>query len=205
MSWGVMRIGASLSQAQRQVAQGRNQKAVEKEDREDHDHGRQVEPDGQRRQPMPDRAQDRLRDPIEEAHDRIERIRVHPRQHGARDDDPEVGLQQEVEQVRQRQDQVARDEHYAGPRPSSRERRVARSTARMNVVRIPPSSSAAMPAIVVPPGEDTMSLSAPGWRPVSASSVAAPSTVCVASVKAVAPSKPLFTPPSASDSMTMAT
>src|SRR5207249_2287632 len=81
--------------------------------------------------------------------------------------------------------------------PSSRERWVARSTALMNVVRIPPSSSAAMPAIEVPPGEQTMSLTAPGWSPVSRSSAAAPRTVWVARVIAVIRSSPIRTPPSA--------
>ena len=75
----------------------------------------------------------------------------------------------------------------------------------MKVVRIPPSSRAAIPAIEVPPGELTMSFSAPGWRPVSRRSLAAPSTVWVASVIAVIRSSPIFTPPSASDSITSAT
>src|SRR3989442_5108751 len=44
----------------------------------------------------------------------------------------------------------------------------------MKVVRIPPSSRAAIPAIEVPPGELTMSFRAPGWRPVSIRSLAAP-------------------------------
>ena len=58
--------------------------------------------------------------------------------------------------------------------PSSRERRVARSTALMSVRRTPPSSSAAMPAMVVPPGDATMSLSWPGCMPVSRMSRAEP-------------------------------
>ena len=62
-----------------------------------------------------------------------------------------------------------------------------------------------MPAIVVPPGLDTMSFRAPGCIPVSASKCAEPSTVWVASVMAVARSRPILTPPSASDSITIAT
>src|SRR5581483_4808767 len=205
MSCGVMRIRASLSQAERQVAQGIHEKRIEKIDGQNDDHRRQVDAHLQRGQPMTDGSQHRLRDAVEKAHDRIERIGIHPGQHRARDDDPEVRLQHEMDQVGHGHQELAGQEHYAGPRPSSRERSVARSTARMNVVRMPPSSSAAMPAMVVPPGDDTMSLSAPGCRPVSDSSVAAPSTVCVASVMAVARSSPIFTPPSASDSITMAT
>src|SRR5690606_34069540 len=48
------------------------------------------------------------------------------------------------------------------PRPSWRERRVAASTALMRVVRRPPCSRVWRPAMAVPPGEVTMSLSWPG-------------------------------------------
>src|SRR5919108_3889053 len=205
MSCGVMRIRASLSQAQRQVAQRRYKKAIEEINHEDHDHGREIESHRQRGQPAADRTQDRFRHAIQEAHDRVERIGAHPREDGARDDDPHVRDQYEVQNIGEVEEQIPGDEHYAGPRPSSRERWVARSTARMKVVRMPPSSSAAMPAMVVPPGLDTMSFSAPGCMPVSASRCAEPSTVWVASVMAVARSRPILTPPSASDSMTIAT
>ena len=62
-----------------------------------------------------------------------------------------------------------------------------------------------MPAMVVPPGEETMSFNWPGCMPVSSTSRAEPRTVWVARIIAVARSSPIFTPPSASDSMTMAT
>ena len=40
-------------------------------------------------------------------------------------------------------------------------------TASITAARIPPCSSANMPSMVVPPGEQTASLSAPGCSPVS--------------------------------------
>ena len=69
--------------------------------------------------------------------------------------------------------EVAEDEHAYRACPSSRERSVARSTASISVRRRPPASSVWMPAIAVPPGEVTMSLSWPGWVPVSSKSRAA--------------------------------
>src|SRR5207247_11464446 len=111
--------------------------------------------------------------PVHEAHERSVRVGPHPGEDRPRDDDPDVHDDDHVEQTRHRTDEVAGDEHYFGPCPSSRERWVARSTALMNVVRSPPSSSAAIPAMVVPPGELTMSLSAPGCSPGSRRSFAA--------------------------------
>src|SRR5439155_7675408 len=171
---------------------------------EQYDQRRQVQVQGHR-QPVADRAQDGLGHAVQKAHDRVVGVRVHPGDQRAGDDDPEVYPEGDFEHPRDREDDITQDEHYVGPCPSSRERSVARSTALMKVVRMPPSSSAAIPAIDVPPGELTMSLSAPGCRFVSSRSLAAPSTVCVASVIAVTRSSPIFTPPSASDSMTTAT
>src|SRR5512147_333246 len=207
MSWGVMRIGTSdsLPEAVGQDAQRAHEERLEEVNGEDHDHQRQVDAELVGRQPPADRPQEGLGHVVQEAHDGVGRVRIHPRQDRARDDDPEVRVEHELDEGGDGVDEVAGDEHYAGPRPSSRERSVARSTARMNVVRMPPSSRAAMPAMVVPPGDDTISLSAPGCSPVSASRRAAPSTVWVASVIAVARSRPIFTPPSASDSTTSAT
>src|SRR5438552_7555120 len=174
-----------LPQAERQVAQRADEKPVQEIQDEDDHHGGQVEPHRERGQAVPHRTQDRLRDAIEEAHDRVVWIRVDPRDDRPRDDDPDVGVDDELEKAREREDEVAGDEHQAGPRPSSRERSVARSTASMKVVRMPPSSSAAIPAVDVPPGDVTMSLSAPGCRPVSSRSFAAPRTVWVVTVIAV--------------------
>lgn len=61
--------------------------------------------------------------------------------------------------------------------PSSVARRVALSTASIKVRRSPPLSSVCRPAIAVPPGLVTMSLSRPGCSPVSSSSLAEPYTV----------------------------
>ena len=54
-------------------------------------------------------------------------------------------------------------------------------TASMTAARMPPFSSAYMPSMVVPPGEQTASLSAPGCSPVSCTILAAPMSVCAAS------------------------
>src|SRR5574341_735214 len=215
MSRGLMRIGTSdsLSQAQRKITQGVHDDPLGELDREQNDQRRQVEAHRDRRKTAADGTQHGLGDAPEKADDRVVGVRVHPAEHGPGDDDPEVRLEREVGEPRHREDEVAQEEHALilssapppHPRPSSRDRWVARSTAWMNVVRIPPSSRAAMPAIEVPPGELTMSLSAPGWRPVSRRSFAAPRTVWVASVIAVIRSSPIFTPPSASDSITTAT
>src|SRR5262245_42625165 len=53
------------------------------------------------------------------------------------------------------------------PLPNSTDRRVAASTASMSAALNPPRSRACKPAIVVPPGLATMSLSVAGWEPVS--------------------------------------
>ena len=90
--------------------------------REDDDQRREVEPHLNVRQPPADRPQHRLGDPVQEPHDRIERVGADPRDERPRDDDPEVRLEHELEQPGQRQDEVRADEHQAGPRPSSRER-----------------------------------------------------------------------------------
>src|SRR5439155_18910344 len=185
--------------------QHRDQEFLQKIQHANHDHRREVDPHLGDRQPLAHRPEHRLGHTVQEPHDRVVGIRAHPRDDRAGDDDPDVGDDDEVDEVRERDEEVVDDEHHFGPWPSSRERSVARSTALMNVVRIPPSSSAAMPAIEVPPGELTMSLSAPGCRPVSSKSFAAPSTVWVARVIAVMRSSPMRTPPSASDSITTAT
>src|SRR2546428_8003020 len=201
-----MRINASglLPDLGGDPIQHRDQEFLQEVKHENHDHGREVEPELMRRQPLAHRSQHRLGHPVQEAHEGVVGIGAHPRKDRPRDDDPDVGDDEQVDEVRQRDEEVIYDEHHFGPCPSSRERWVARSTALMNVVRIPPSSSAAMPAIEVPPGEQTMSLTAPGWSPVSRSSVAAPRTVWVARVIAVIRSSPIRTPPSASDSITTA-
>jgi len=58
--------------------------------------------------------------------------------------------------------------------PSSIERRVAAATARVMISRNPLASSAASPASVVPPGDDTRSRSSAGLLPASRASFAAP-------------------------------
>lgn len=50
-------------------------------------------------------------------------------------------------------------------------------TASITALRNPPASSARTPWMVAPPGEQTASFSAPGWRPVSSISRAAPISV----------------------------
>src|SRR5437867_5059573 len=193
-----------LSYADREVSQGLDDHPFDDLEGEQYDQRRQVQVQGHR-QPVADRAQDGLGHAVQKAHDRVVGVRVHPGDQRAGDDDPEVYPEGDFEHPRDREDDITQDEHYVGPCPSSRERSVARSTALMKVVRMPPSSSAATPAIDVPPGELTMSLSAPGCRPVSSRSFAAPRTVWVARVIAVIRSRPMRTPPSASDSITTAT
>src|SRR5678816_2081102 len=194
MSIGVMRTAASSVQ-ERAGDEGQDH-ALDELDGEQHDDRRQVESTRfPRRQHPTHRSQHRLRDLAEDLHDGIARVGADPRDQRRGDD--HVGVE-----VQKPADEADELDHYW--RPSSRERSVARSTALMMVRRIPPSSRAAMPAMVVPPGEATMSLSCPGCMPVSKMSLAEPSTVCVASVMAVARSSPILTPPSASASMTMA-
>src|SRR5439155_218841 len=80
----------SLSQTQAKVAQGIDHRPLDELDHEQDDHGRQVEPRGDGRQAVADRAEHRLRDTVEEAHHRVEGIRAHPGEDRARDDDPEI-------------------------------------------------------------------------------------------------------------------
>src|SRR2546427_3088961 len=79
--------------------------------------------------------------------------------------------------------------------PSSWERFVAASTASISEARRRPCSSACRPAMVVPPGEATLSFSLPGCSPVSRTIRAAPSTVCAARARAASRGNPIFTPP----------
>lgn len=58
---------------------------------------------------------------------------------------------------------------------------LAASMASIIAARTPASSMARMPRMVVPPGEQTLSLSAPGCRPLSSSILPAPITVWAAS------------------------
>ena len=58
---------------------------------------------------------------------------------------------------------------------------LAASMASIIAARTPASSMARMPRMVVPPGEQTLSLSAPGCRPLSSSILPAPITVRAAS------------------------
>src|SRR5215831_2897528 len=206
MSSGLMRIDSGLlPHLGGDSEQHRDHEFLQEVKHENHDHGGEVETDLKAPQPFAHGPQHRLGHPVEKLHDRIVWVGAHPGEERPRDDDPDVRHDEHVEEARHRADEIADDEHYFGPCPSSRERWVARSTALMNVVRSPPSSRAAIPAIVVPPGELTMSLSAPGCNPVSSRSFAAPSTVWVARVIAVARSSPMRTPPSARDSITTAT
>mmetsp|Transcript_30273 Transcript_30273/g.81370 ORF Transcript_30273/g.81370 Transcript_30273/m.81370 type:complete len:215 (+) Transcript_30273:420-1064(+) len=71
----------------------------------------------------------------------------------------------------------------------------------MTVARIWPCSRACTPAMVVPPGLVTWSLSSPGCLPVSRTMVAAPRTVFAASCVATGRGSPALTPPSLSASM----
>src|SRR5215469_10565687 len=161
-------------------------------DEQDDDHRREIETPGlPRRQDLSDGPEHRLGEAVQHAHDRMIRAQVDPGDESGGDDDPDVDVEDFLQEPQDA--------------PSSRDRRVARSTAWMRARRNPPSSRAAIPAMVVPPGEETMSLSCPGWTPVSRTSRAEPSTVCAARVIAVARSSPIFTPPSASASMAMAT
>src|SRR5262249_53050080 len=207
---GTLQVSADL-QCHRETVADRHEEVFEEVKGENHDHRGEGEPHRQRRQAVTDRPQDRLGRAVQEAHDRIVRIRVDPREKRPGDNEPDEHDDDEGHQIGDSAQKVRPDEHRrsltppALPRPRSFERCVARSTALMNVVRTPPSSSAATPAIDVPPGLDTMSLRAPGCRRVSRSSLAAPRTVWVASVIAVARSSPILTPPSASDSITSAT
>src|SRR5499425_1145843 len=169
-------------------------------DEQDDDHRREIETPGlPRRQDLSDGPEHRLGEAVQHAHDRMIRAQVDPGDESGGDDDPDVY----VEDFLQEADDA--DGQHPQDAPSSRDRRVARSTAWMRARRNPPSSRAAIPAMVVPPGEETMSLSCPGWTPVSRTSRAEPSTVCAARVIAVARSRPIFTPPSASASMAIAT
>ena len=56
----------------------------------------------------------------------------------------------------------------------------AASTASMHALRRPLRSSAATPAMVLPPGLHTSSLSCPGCRPVRSAISALPSSICAA-------------------------
>src|SRR5437660_3782648 len=85
--------------------------------------------------------------------------------------------------------------------PNSWERFVAASTASISEARRRPCSSACKPAMVVPPGEATLSFSLPRCSPVSRTIRAEPSTVCVARARAPSRGKPILTPPSASAPM----
>src|SRR5262249_13433368 len=80
--------------------------------------------------------------------------------------------------------------------PSSMDRCVAVSTASIKAARMPPRSRACRPAMVVPAGLATMSLSWAGCMLVSSSIWAAPSSVWAASVVARSRGKPMRTPPS---------
>ena len=64
------------------------------------------------------------------------------------------------------------------------------------------SSAARTPTMVVPPGEQTSSLSASGCLPVSRTIFAAPSMDCAANLMESALDSPLRTPASAIASMT---
>lgn len=62
-------------------------------------------------------------------------------------------------------------------------------------------SKAWIPVIVVPPGEQTSSLRAPGCFPVSNTILAAPRTVCAANEVAISRGMPILTAPSDSASI----
>mmetsp|Transcript_38228 Transcript_38228/g.53065 ORF Transcript_38228/g.53065 Transcript_38228/m.53065 type:complete len:206 (-) Transcript_38228:573-1190(-) len=74
-------------------------------------------------------------------------------------------------------------------------------TASMSAPLTPLSSIACNPAMVVPPGEVTMSFKAPGCLPVSITILDAPYTVCAARDMAMSRGRPARTPPSANASI----
>ena len=78
-------------------------------------------------------------------------------------------------------------------------------TASITALRNLPASSARTPWMVAPPGEQTASFSAPGWRPVSSISRAAPISVWAAHSIAMGRVRPQATPPSAMASMKRST
>src|SRR5262249_42849001 len=86
-------------------------------------------------------------------------------------------------------------------RPNSTARRVAASTASIRAARTPPRSRACSPAMVVPPGLATASLSAPACSPVSSTILAEPSTVCAARAVATSRGSPTRPPPADSASI----
>ena len=75
----------------------------------------------------------------------------------------------------------------------------------MTAARMPLRSSETTASIVVPPGEQTLSLSTPGWVPVSSTIFAAPSTACAANVYAYARGMPCRTAASAIASINRST
>mmetsp|Transcript_8190 Transcript_8190/g.17680 ORF Transcript_8190/g.17680 Transcript_8190/m.17680 type:complete len:223 (+) Transcript_8190:226-894(+) len=89
----------------------------------------------------------------------------------------------------------------SGMPPSCIDRLVAAVTAEIVAARNPAFSSASTPAIVVPPGLVTSSLSFPGCSLLSNTITAAPLTVCAASSIATSLGNPERTPPSASASI----
>ena len=133
MSWGLMRIGGLRSAISGSAARSRSdshQKRLEEVDREEHDHRRQVERPSATWAAAGGPA--RSTGSVTRYRNRTIGLNGSGLTHeisAARDDDPEVRPEHEVQQPGKSQDEMRADEHQAGPRPSSRERSVARSTA----------------------------------------------------------------------------
>src|SRR5438093_12023886 len=103
-------------------------------------------------------------------------------------------LEEHVQDHGHRGKEISCHKHYCLPNSSARF--VAASTADINAARTPPASRACSPAMVVPPGEATLSFSWPGCSLVSSWSLAAPNTVWAASESAVSRGTPTFPTPS---------
>src|SRR5574340_746323 len=67
------------------------------------------------RQPAPNRADRRIGGGVKEGDDRIARIRAHPGDHGARDQDPLIDEQDEIEDGRESRERIRQCQHLFDP------------------------------------------------------------------------------------------
>src|SRR5437762_2290086 len=112
------------------------------------------------KQPSTNWIQQGIGQTVQRLDDGIPGIGVDPTDQGPNDNHPDIRLEEHVQDHGHRGKEISCHKHYCLPNSSARF--VAASTAAINAARTPPASRACSPAMVVPPGEATLSFSWPG-------------------------------------------
>jgi len=104
------------------MLQGRHKEALDEDDAKDQNHRTEVKP-AHRRQPAADFIQHRIRCLNQKSDNGIVRISIDPRNDRSGDDNPDVGIRDQINQLGKGEQEISKNEHerlqlvWSGARP----------------------------------------------------------------------------------------